>query len=160
MKKLLLLFAGVLLFVATGCNNDNDNVRESPLVGLWQPLKEVVTTVKTGEQPISDQITYTDCQKQSRWWFSTETTGKKIDVTEPTTPGGLCNILPDKNFTYTYDKGGKTVVMKFQGIVEPVTGKVVTLNDTTLNLSVREETQDPAVFKTRTYTFKRVNPQQ
>ncbi|AZA80908.1 hypothetical protein C1637_11125 [Chryseobacterium lactis] len=159
MKKLLLLFAGISLLVATGCNNDNDTVREAPLIGLWQPIKEVVTTVEVGEQPISDQITYTDCQKQSRWWFSTEVTGKKIDVTEPTTAGGLCNILPDKNFTYTYDKGGKTVVMKFQGIVEPVTAKVVTLDDVTLNLAVREETQDPTMFKTRTYTLKRVNPQ-
>lgn len=155
MKKLALLFTGLSLCIATGCNDDNDNVREAPLVGTWQPLKEVVTTVEVGEQPVSDQITYTDCQKESRWWFSTETTGKRIDVTEPAAPGP-CNTLPEKKFTYTYDQGGKSVQMKYQGIVEPVTAKVVTLDDTTLNLAVREETQDPAVFKTRTYTFKRV----
>jgi hypothetical protein len=28
MKKLALLFAGLSLFVATGCNNDNDTVRK------------------------------------------------------------------------------------------------------------------------------------
>ncbi|MBV8328157.1 lipocalin family protein [Chryseobacterium sp.] len=160
MKKLLLLFAGLSLLVTTGCNNDNDTIREAPLIGLWQPIKEVVTVVETGEQPVSDQITYSTCQKTSRWWFSNETNGKRIDVSDPTTSGGLCVISPDKNFTYTYDKSSKNVVMKYQGIVEPVTAKVVTLDDVTLNLAVREETQDPTVFKTRTYTFKRVNPQQ
>ncbi|MDM1554281.1 lipocalin family protein [Chryseobacterium indologenes] len=158
MKKLALLFLGVSLLVTTGCNNSNDIVIDEPVIGLWQPVKEVVTTVEVGEQPISDVITYTDCQKQSRWWFSTEITGKRIDVEDPTS-GTACNILPDKNFTYTYDKSGKTLQIKYQGVVAPVNTKVMTLDATTLNLSIREETEDPTIYKTRTITFKRVNPQ-
>ncbi|AZA91251.1 hypothetical protein EG344_13845 [Chryseobacterium sp. G0162] len=158
MKKLALLFFGLSLLVTTGCNNSNDIVIDEPVIGLWQPLKEVVTTVEVGEQPISDVITYTDCQKQSRWWFSTEITGKRIDVEDPTT-GTACNILPDKNFTYSYDKSGKTLQIKYQGVVAPVNTKVMTLDATTLNLSIREETEDPTIYKTRTITFKRVNPQ-
>lgn len=158
MKKLALLFAGLSLFVATGCNDDNDNEMEYPLVGVWQPLKEVVTTVETGEDPVSDQITYTDCQKDSRWRFNTDVAGKVTMWGDSSVPGE-CTISSDRNFTYTYDKSAKTVVIKYQGTVEPDNGKIITLNDTTLNLSIRENTEDPNVFKTRTYTMKRI-PQQ
>ncbi|CEJ70813.1 MULTISPECIES: lipocalin-like domain-containing protein [Chryseobacterium] len=154
MKKLALLFAGLSLFVATGCNDD-DKEMEYPLVGVWQPLKEVVTTVETGEDPVSDLITYTDCQKEGRWRFNSEATGKVTTNGEiGTTP--QCTILSDQNFTYTYDRSAKTIVIKFQGIVEPSNGKIITLDDTTLNLSLREETQDPTVYKTRTYTMRRI----
>ena len=155
MKKLTLLFAGLSLFVATGCTSSNDDVMEAPLVGVWQPLKEVVTTVETGGEPVSDRISDTEGQKQSRWRSNADASGKKSEVEEGTV-AGQCNPLPDKNFTYIYDKGGKSVQMKYQGIVEPVNAKVITLDATTLNLAVREETQDPTVFKTRTYTFKRI----
>lgn len=155
MKKLALLFAGLSLFVATGCNDDKDPVMEAPIVGVWQPLKEVVTTVEVNEQPVSDVITYSTCQKESRWRFNTDVLGKRTDWGDTAT-SGQCAIVSDKNFTYTYDKSSKSVQIKYQGIVEPVTAKVVTLDDTTLNLAVREETQDPTVFKTRTYTFKRI----
>lgn len=155
MKKLALLFAGLSLFVATGCNDDDGNTMEAPLVGVWQPLKEVVTTVEVGEDPVSDLITYTDCQKEGRWRFNTEVSGKRTKNDEMgTTP--QCTIVSDQNFTYTYDKSAKTVVLKFQGIVEPVNGKVVTLDDATLNLALREETQDPTVYKTRTITMRRI----
>ncbi|UHO38735.1 lipocalin family protein [Chryseobacterium capnotolerans] len=158
MKKLALLFFGLSLLVTTGCNNSNDIVIDEPVIGLWQPIKEVVTTVEVGEQPISDVITYTDCQKQSRWWFNTEVAGKRIDVEDPIT-GTACNILPDKNFTYSYDKSGKTLQIKYQGVVAPENTKVMTLDATTLNLSIRVETEDPTIYKTRTITFKRVKPQ-
>ncbi|AZA78181.1 hypothetical protein EG347_11975 [Chryseobacterium sp. G0186] len=158
MKKLALLFSGLSLLVATGCNDSNNFVDESSLLGFWKPVKEVITTVEVGEQPISDVITYTDCQKESRWWFSSEVKGKRIDVKDPATTG-LCEIQPEQNFTYTYDKSSKDVQMKYQGVVAPVNAKVITLDETTLNLAVREETENPKIFKTRTYTFKRVNPQ-
>lgn len=155
MKKLALLFTGLSLLVATGCNDDNDNVMEAPLVGVWQPIKEVVTTVEVDEQPVSDVITYSTCQKESRWRFNTDVKGKRTDWDENVTTG-QCAIVSDKNFTYTYDKDSKAVQIKYQGIVEPSNAKVISLDDTTLNLAVREETQDPTVFKTRTYTFKRI----
>lgn len=158
MKKLALLFLGLSLLVTTGCNNSNDIVIDEPIIGFWQPTKEVVTTVEVGEQPISDVITYTECQKLSRWWFSTETTGKRIDVEDPIT-GTDCNILPDRNFTYSYDKSSKALQIKYQGVVVPENTKVMTLDATTLNLSIRVETEDPTIYKTRTITFKRVNPQ-
>ncbi|MGL6129593.1 MAG: lipocalin family protein, partial [Chryseobacterium artocarpi] len=60
MKKLALLFSGLSLLVASGCSTSNDFVQESTIIGLWQPLKEVVTVVKIDEQPVSDVITYTD----------------------------------------------------------------------------------------------------
>jgi len=155
MKKLALLFAGLSLFVATGCNDDGDNTMEYPLVGVWQPLKEVVTTVEVGEDPVSDLITYNDCQKESRWRFNSEAAGKRTEWDFiGATP--QCAISSDRNFTYTYDRSAKTVVIKYQGTVEPSNGKIITLDDTTLNLSVREETQDPTVYKTRTYTMKRI----
>lgn len=155
MKKLVLLFAGLSLFVATGCKNDDDTPMEYPLVGLWQPLKEVVTTVEVGQDPVSDLITYSDCQKQSRWRFTTDVSGKRTDWGDTATPG-VCDIKSDRNFSYTYDKGGKTVQIKYQGTVEPSTGTVATLNETTLNLAVRENTANPKIYKTRTYTFKRI----
>ncbi|KFF10760.1 lipocalin family protein [Chryseobacterium soli] len=156
MKKLALLFAGLSLFIATGCNKDDDTTVEYPLVGVWQPLKEVVTTIETGEQPVSDLITYSDCQKQSRWTFNPEATGKRTEWGDSTTPGQCAALSPDRTFTYTYDKSGKTVQIKYQGTVEPSNGSITTLNETTLNLAIRENTADPSVYKTRTYTFKRI----
>lgn len=155
MKKLALLFAGLSLFVATGCTKDDDEVVLSPIRGVWQPLKEVVTTIQTGQQPISDVITYSDCQKESRWRFNTDALGQRIEWNDVATPG-VCAISSSQNFNYVYDSSAKTIQIKYQGTVEPSNGKVVTLNETTLNLAIREETSDPTVYKTRTYTFKRI----
>ena len=155
MKKLVLLFAGLSLFVATGCTKDDDEVVLSPIRGVWQPLKEVVTTVEIGEDPITDVITYTDCQKESRWRFNTEVLGQRIEWNDTATPG-QCAISSSQNFNYVYDSSAKTIQIKYQGTVEPSNGKVITLNETTMNLAIREETSDPTVYKTRTYTFKRI----
>ncbi|GAA4149111.1 hypothetical protein GCM10022217_00620 [Chryseobacterium ginsenosidimutans] len=154
MKKLALLFAGLSLFVATGCNNDDDEVVEAPLTGVWQPIKEVVTTVAVGDPPVSDEITYTTCQKESRWRFNTETSGKRTLWGDTATPG-TCAITNDRNFTYTYDKGTKAIQIKYQGIVEPDKGKVTLLNDTTLNLTIEDST-DPTEYHSVTYTMKRI----
>lgn len=155
MKKLVLLFAGLSLFVATGCTKDDDEVVLSPIRGVWQPLKEVVTTVEIGEDPVTDVITYTDCQKESRWRFNTEVLGQRIEWNDTATPG-QCAISSSQNFSYAYNSSEKTVQIKYQGTVEPSNGKVITLNETTMNLAIREETSDPTVYKTRTYTFKRI----
>ncbi|WP_027381342.1 lipocalin-like domain-containing protein [Chryseobacterium daeguense] len=155
MKKLALLFAGLSLFVATGCSDDNDNnPMEYPLVGTWQPIKEVHTLVAVGETPISDEITYTDCEKEGRWVF-TSSNGKRMEKGDsPTTPG-QCDVTFDRNFTYTYDKDSKAIQIKYQGIVEPDKGKVTTLNETTLNLTI-EDTSDPTEYTSVTYTMKRI----
>ena len=156
MKKLALLFAGLSLFAAaTGCSSDNDTVLEAPLVGTWQPLKEVVTTVEVGEDPVSNTITYTDCQKRQDGGSALILRGGKTNWGDTATPVSVL-FFSDIKFNYTYNKEGKDVQMKIQGIVEPQNAKVITLDATTLNLAVREETQDPTIFQTRTYTFKRV----
>ncbi|WP_370897612.1 lipocalin family protein [Chryseobacterium gossypii] len=154
MKKLALLFAGLSLFVATGCNDDDDTTIEYPLVGTWQPIKEVITTVSADGSGVSDEITYTDCQKESRWIFNEGNTGKRTDKGDSATPG-QCDTTFDRNFTYAYDKAAKTVQIKYQGIVEPDNGKVTTLNETTLNLTI-EDTTDPNEYHSTTYTLKRV----
>lgn len=156
MKKLALLFAGLSLFVATGCNNDDDNsTPEFPIVGVWQPIKEVQTTVAIGESPVSDEILYTDCQKESRWRFKNETIGQKTLSGDSGVNPGTCDILFDRNFTYTYDKGTKAIQIKYQGIVEPDKGKVTLLNETTLNLTIEDST-DPTEYHSVTYTMKRL----
>lgn len=157
MKKLALLFAGLSLFVATGCNNDDDTTIEYPLVGTWQPVKEVVTTVPVGGSPVSDEITYTDCQKQGRWIFNSGNTGKATDKGDGAIPGE-CVTTFDRNFTYIYNNDTKAIEVKYQGIVEPDKGKVTGLNETTLNLTI-EDTTDPTEYHSVTYTFKRI-PQQ
>ncbi|SIP98369.1 Lipocalin-like domain-containing protein [Chryseobacterium sp. RU37D] len=155
MKKLALLFAGLSLFVATGCNNDDETVHEVPLTGVWQPIKEVHTLVPVGGSPVSDEITYTTCQKDSRWRFNTETAGKVTWWRDSALNPGSCEIDEDHNFTYTYDKGTKAIQIKYQGIVEPDKGKVTKLDDTTLNLTI-EDTTDPTEYQSVTYTMKRV----
>ncbi len=158
MKKLALLFAGLSLFVATGCNNDDDNTIEYPIVGTWQPIKKVVTTVAVGETPVSDGISFdTDCQKTSRWVFVAGGSGKRTDNGEGTSPG-TCQPTFDRNFTFTYDKDSKAIQIKYQGIVEADKGSVVTLNDTTLNIKI-EDTSDPTEYQSTTYTLRRI-PQQ
>ncbi|CAA7194818.1 lipocalin-like domain-containing protein [Chryseobacterium potabilaquae] len=154
MKKLAVLLAGLSLWVATGCNNDDNTIVEYSLVGTWMPVKEVLTTVETGEDPVTDVITYNSCQQESRWVFNEGSGGKRTDKVASGTVG-QCDTSFERNFTYTYDKGEKKVNIKYQGIVEPDKGKVVTLNDTTFNLMI-EDTTDPTEYHSKTYTFKRV----
>ncbi|EJL72120.1 lipocalin-like domain-containing protein [Chryseobacterium populi] len=154
MKKLALLFAGLSLFVATGCNDDDNDTQEFPIVGLWQPIKEVVTTVPVSGSGVSDEITYNDCQKQSRWRFDEGSSGKRNNVEESPNPG-QCDTVFERPFTYTYNKSDKRVEIKYQGIATPDKGKVTTLNDTTLNLTI-EDTTDPNEYHSVTYTLKRI----
>ncbi|MCU7615414.1 lipocalin family protein [Chryseobacterium sp. GMJ5] len=155
MKKLALLFACLSLFIATGCNNDDEETpMEYPLNGVWQPIKKVVTTVATGQAPVSDGISFdSECQKTSRWTFENGV-GKRKEFGDSATPG-TCNITFDRNFTYTYDKDSKAIQIKYQGIVMADQGKIVTLSDTTLNLMIEDKT-DPTKFRSETYTFKRI----
>jgi len=154
MKKLALLFAGLSLFVATGCNDDKETPMEYPITGVWQPVKEVVTVVPAGGSGVSDEITYSTCQKNSRWRFNTETVGKRTDQGDTATPG-VCEVKADRNFTYTYDKSSKAIQIKYQGTVMADKGKVTTLNETTLNLTI-ENTTDPTKYQSVTYTLKRI----
>ncbi|SEM19922.1 Lipocalin-like domain-containing protein [Chryseobacterium taichungense] len=155
MKKLALLFAGLSLFAATGCNNDDDNTIEYPIVGTWQPMKVVVTSVPIGDDPVSDAITFdTDCQKTSRWVFAAAGSGKRTDIGEGSTPG-TCHPTFDRTFSYSYDKDSKAIQLKYQGIVEADKGSVITLNDTTLNIKF-EDTSDPTEYQSMTYTLKRI----
>lgn len=156
MKKLALLFAGLSLFVATGCdNNDDNNTIEYPIVGTWQPIKKVVTSVPIGGTPVSDGTSFdTACQKTSRWVFKEGSAGKRTDNGDSATPG-TCQPNFDRNFTYTYDRESKAIQVKYQGIVEPGKGKVTLLNETTLNISF-EDTTDPTEFHSETFTLKRI----
>ncbi|ASW75751.1 hypothetical protein IQ37_01640 [Chryseobacterium piperi] len=153
MKKLALLFAGLSLLAATGCKDD-DPAQVFPIAGLWQPVKEVITTIPTGGSGVSDEITYTTCQKESRWQFNEGTTGKRTDKDEIGTPA-ICSTVSEKNFTYNYNTSDKRIEIKYQGVATPDKGKVTTLNSTTLNLTI-EDTTNPNEYHSVTYTFKRV----
>ncbi|MDH6251173.1 hypothetical protein M2347_000900 [Chryseobacterium sp. H1D6B] len=157
MKKLVLLFAGLSLLATTGCKNDDDPVTY-PLVGTWQPTKEVRTTIPVGGGGFSDEVTYTTCQQESRWIFNDGGSGKQtIRGEAPTTPI-TCTTISDRNLTYIYTKSDNRIEIKYQGIVTPDKGKVTTLNETTLNLTI-EDTTNPTEYHSTTYTFKRI-PQQ
>ena len=153
MKKLALLFAGLSLLAATGCKDD-DAQQVFPINGLWQPVKEVITTVPVNGAGVSDEITYTACQKDSRWLFNEGSTGKRTDKDEIGTPA-ICSTVSDRNFTYTYSTSDKRIEIKYQGTVVPDKGKVTTLDASTLNLTI-EDTTDPTQYKSKTYTFKRI----
>ncbi|MDC8105559.1 MULTISPECIES: lipocalin family protein [Chryseobacterium] len=153
MKKLALLFAGLSLLVATGCKDD-DTQQVFPINGLWQPVKEVITTIPANGSGVSDEITFTTCQKESRWLFNEGNTGKRTDKDEIGTPA-ICSTVSDRNFTYTYSTSDKRIEIKYQGTVVPDKGKVTTLTDTTLNLTI-EDTTDPNLYKSTTYTLKRI----
>ncbi|MFY7845278.1 lipocalin family protein [Chryseobacterium gambrini] len=155
MKKLALLFAGLSLFVATGCNNDEEVVQEAPLVGVWQPVKKVVTVVAIGEVPVSDGISFdTTCQQTSRWTFASGNAGTRKDMGDSATPG-TCTPTFDRTFTYTYDKDSKAIQIKYQGIVQPDQGRIISISDTALNIMF-EDKSDPTEFHSETYTFKRI----
>jgi hypothetical protein len=154
MKKLALLFAGLSLFVATGCNNDDEVVQEAPLVGVWQPVKKVVTVVAIGEVPVSDGISFdTTCQQTSRWTFASGNAGTRKDM--ETAQRREPVHLFDRTFTYTYDKDSKAIQIKYQGIVQPDQGRIISISDTALNIMF-EDKSDPTEFHSETYTFKRI----
>lgn len=153
MKKLALLFAGLSLLVATGCKDD-DPQQLFPLNGLWQPVKEVITTIPVGGSGVSDEIAYTTCQKESRWLFNEGSTGKRTDRDEIGSPA-ICSTVSEKNFTYTYSTSDNRIEIKYQGTVVPDKGKVTKLDESTLNLTIEDST-NPNEYKSKTYTFKRI----
>jgi hypothetical protein len=69
---------------------------------------------------------------------------------------GTCVPTFDRNFSYTYDKTSKAIQVKYQGIVAPDEGRVISINETTLNIMFEDKT-DPTEFHSETFTFKRIN---
>jgi len=155
MKKLALLFAGLSLMVATtACNDDEETVQEFPIVGTWKPVSEVRTQVDLDGVGVSDEITYTTCQQESRWVFNENATGKRTNKDEAGSPL-TCTTISERNFTYIYNKTDKNFEIKYQGTVVAEKGKIVDLNAETMNLKI-EDNLDPTVYKATTYTFKRI----
>ncbi|OPG94785.1 hypothetical protein B2I21_29615, partial [Chryseobacterium mucoviscidosis] len=68
---------------------------------------------------------------------------------------GTCTPTFDRTFTYTYDKDSKAIQIKYQGIVQPDQGRIISISDTALNIMF-EDKSDPTEFHSETYTFKRI----
>ncbi|MGO4710026.1 lipocalin family protein [Chryseobacterium sp. 2TAF14] len=153
MKKLA-LFAGLSLLAFTGCNDDDAPEQVFPIVGTWSPTKEVKTQIPADGVGFSDEIVYTDCQKEGRWVFNENSSGKRTNKDMAGSPA-ICSTTAERNFTYIYDSSEKNIEIKYQGTVVPDKGKVTLLNAETLNLKI-EDTTDPTIYKSTTYTFKRI----
>lgn len=155
MKKLALIFACLSLIATTiSCNNNEETKQEFPIVGTWKPVKEVRTTVDLNGVGVSDEITYTTCQQESRWVFNEDTSGKRTNRDEAGSPL-TCSTISVRNFNYNYNKSDSSFEIKYQGTVVSEKGKVVDLNAETLNLKI-EDTTNPDLYKATTYTFKRI----
>ncbi|MFL9834911.1 lipocalin family protein [Chryseobacterium terrae] len=153
MKKLA-LFAGLSLLAFTGCNDDDAPEQVFPIVGTWSPTKEVRTQVPSDGVGFSDEIVYTDCQKEGRWVFNENSSGKRTDKNMTGMPA-TCSATAERNFTYVYNSSDKNFEIKYQGTVAAEKGKVTLLNAETLNLKIEDGT-DPTIYKSITYTFKRI----
>ncbi|KQR93832.1 hypothetical protein ASG01_08195 [Chryseobacterium sp. Leaf180] len=155
MKKLALIFAGLSLMAISGCNNSDDNEQpEYSMVGTWKPIREVRTSVPTGGGGVTDDITYTTCQQDGRWLFNENKTGKRTDKGEVGNPLA-CSTTSDRNLTYNYNKEDTSIEIKYAGTIVSDIGKVVYLDQTTMNLRIDDNT-NPTVAKSTTYTLKRV----
>lgn len=153
MKKLA-LFAGLSLLAFTGCNDDDVQEQVFPIVGTWSPTKEVRTQVPLDGIGFSDEIGYTDCQKEGRWVFNENMSGQRTNRDMAgMTP--TCTTISQRNFAYIYNSSEKNFEIKYQGTVVSDKGKVTLLDAETLNLKI-EDTTDPTIYKSTTYTFKRI----
>ena len=153
MKKLA-LFAGLSILAFTGCEDNDTPEQVYPLVGTWSPTKEVRTQVDSDGVGFSDEIAYTDCQKESTWVFNENKSGVRTNRDlAGTTP--TCSTISQRNFSYIYNPSEKNVEIKYQGTVVSDKGKVTLLDAQTLNLKIEDNT-DPTLYKSITYTFKRV----
>ncbi|MXS71751.1 hypothetical protein GSF70_11030 [Flavobacteriaceae bacterium W22] len=156
MKKLALIFAGLSLLAFTGCNDDETPEQVFPLVGTWSPTKEVRTQVPADNAGFSDEIAYTDCQKESRWVFNENSSGQRTNKDlAGSTP--TCSTISQRNFSYVYNPSTKDLEVKYQGTVVVERAKIILLDAQTMNLKF-EDTTDPTVYKSTTYTFKRIVP--
>lgn len=154
MKKLALLFAGLSLMATTACKDDAVEVQEFPLVGTWKPMKENRTEVDINGAAFTDEVTYSTCQQASRWVFNENSTGKRTNNEEVGIPV-TCSVVSARNFSYVYNSSDKNVEIKYQGTVVSDKGKVTLLDAETLNLKI-DDTSNPNIYKSTTYTFKRI----
>ncbi|KQT15287.1 hypothetical protein ASG31_15260 [Chryseobacterium sp. Leaf404] len=157
MKKLVLLFAGLALFATTttACNEDEETAPEVPLVGTWQPLAEVRTEVDVDGDGVSDQIVYSTCQQQARWVFKDNNSGTRTTFQESGVSPVVCTQTSNRTFSYTFDRGTKAVELKYQGTIVSDKGTITRLDADAMNLMIEDKT-NPAVYKTVTYSFKRI----
>lgn len=90
------------IFTLSACRSEDDEeleVPENTLVGIWQPYKLSQTaTLSTG--PYVDGVAYTSCQQRGRILFSADGTGNSKTYNEV---GGACMLQDDSNFTYTFN---------------------------------------------------------
>lgn len=147
MKKLLFLFAGLLLLF-TACKEDSDP--EYKLDGTWKPVKMVQTVVVDNGQPVTDTYIYNTCQLESRWKFNADLSGHVLRKDEVNT---TCVIQQDQDFTYVYNK--KTGDIEIQYITFQDKGKVTDLTESSMNLKI--ETTNQNVYTSKTYTMVKVN---
>lgn len=149
MKKLLILFVGLLLFTVIGCKDDETVAPTYSIVGTWMPIKMVETTVTNNTNPVSDTFVYTDCEKESRWIFNEDNTGQKIIKR---LINNQCVEWENETFTYTFDASTGDITINY--ITFQDKGKLFDILENSMNFRIEEST--PNVYHSETYTLVKV----
>lgn len=154
MKKILMLLVGLLLFT-TSCKNDDDStVQNNSIVGVWKPVKMVLTTVNANEILANSQSYYydeDDCQQESRYTFNEDLSGHVY--IKDNYGGTNCLLIQDEALTYTYDENTGDITLQYITLKDE--GKISDLTDSSMNLQIEETEGD--VYTSRTYTLEKVN---
>lgn len=152
MKKILILLVGLLLFT-TSCKNDDDStVQKNSIVGVWKPVKMVLTTVNANEILANSQsYYYDDCQQESRYTFNEDLSGH-IYIKD-NYGGTNCLLIKDEAFTYTYDENTGNIMLQYVTLKDE--GKISNLTSSSMNLQIEKTEGD--VYTSKTYTLEKVN---
>lgn len=132
---LLLLIFFSLMACRSSEDEDENEIPDNTIVGIWQPYKATMSG-NTSAGTFVDSVVYTDCQQRGRMIFSAAETGtlKTYNSTN-----GNCTMQSETAFTYSFNTATNAITIT-EASGNKLTGTVKSLTTSELALELTGST--------------------